>query len=92
MAKIIACTQIDEKPVYINLDNLPFIGEGGDGRADFKFVSDVSLKDSRRSFERDRVSRAHHRGIGEATLRTDAQTAAAVDGGNLRGFTTDGQG
>ena len=36
MAKIIACTQIDEKPVYINLDNLLFIGEG-DGRADFVF-------------------------------------------------------
>ena len=43
MAKIIACTQIDKRPVYINLDNVLFIGERQDGRTDFKFVSDVSL-------------------------------------------------
>ena len=43
MAKMIACTQIDKKPVYINLDNVLFIGQRGDGRADFKFISDISL-------------------------------------------------
>ena len=43
MAKMIACTQIDKKPVYINLDNVLFIGQREDGRADFKFISDISL-------------------------------------------------